>query len=159
MKHWHGSTDLVNAFTSDVTGIISSFSTGQDPATVLRTIGNYLVAPTGDGTFAAQDRAVITFGLGIVSTDAFTVGSGSMPDPGLEAEFDWLWWWKTIVSFEGSADAPGQEIAMTDRIAFDSRAMRKMKPRQTLVVLAEYENLNGSPPVVVTGGFRVLFGT
>ena len=159
MKHWHGSGDSLVSFTADATGLLSTFSNPEDAATVLRTLGQYLVVPTGNGTFVAQDAAAVTLGLGIVSQDAAAVGASALPDPAGEPEYDWLWWHKTMLNFEGSVDSPGQTIGLVDRIEFDSKAMRKMKPRQSLVMIAEYVNINGDPPISVSGSFRVLFGT
>ncbi len=157
MKHWHQSSDVVGLLTGNATVILASFDI-PDPATLLRTLGSVLVAPTGGTVFSSGDRASCTFGLGIVSTDAFAVGATAMPDPATE-EYDWLWYYKTFVSFEASVDHPGAEIALTDRQEIATKAMRKIKPRHTLVLLAEYQDLNGTPNLTVFGGFRSLFGT
>ena len=159
MKHWHGSTNSVVNFTADATGILATFSAPTDPYTILRTLGQVIVVPTGSGTFVAADLATVTCGLGIVSSDALAAGAGSLPDPAVEPEYDWLWWHPTFAAFEGSADAPGQEIGMTERINFDTRAMRKVKPRQALVMVAQYQDSNGAPPLTVSASFRVLSGT
>ena len=160
MKHWHGSGEGGSSgqtnFTTDATAIIASVSFANDPGTYLRLLGQVLIAPTGAGTFAALDAAEVTLGIGIVSLDAFTAGAGSMPDPGAEPQFDWMWWHTTLVNFEGSADAPGSEIALTERVQIESKAMRKFKPRSSLVLIAEYRDVAGAPPLSVYGAFRVL---
>lgn len=158
MKHWHGSTDTGTGFTGTATAILSTFDIGDSPGTVLRTLGNVLVAPTGGVTFGADDQAAITLGIGIVSSDALAVGATAMPDPGGEPEFDWLWWYKVLVSIEDAA-LPGQEIGGAERIHFDSRAMRKMKPRSALVLVAQYVDIFGTPAMNALSSFRVLFGT
>ncbi len=154
-KHWHGTgaaTENRVNFTANSTAAIASLGFPSDPGTILRTLGEVLVSPTGDGTFAAQDAARVTFGITIIFTDA--LAGAVFPDPASEPEFDWLWWYTTTVNFEGSVDAPGQEVAMTSRISFDSRAMRKFKPGVSIVLIGQYVNINGSPPLSVDGGFR-----
>ncbi len=159
-KHWHSLGTLARAnFTTDATAILGSFvSSDGDPFTVLRMIGQGLVSPTGSGTFVASDTAIVTVALGIVSADAIALGLTAMPDPDSEPEYPWLYWHTTFTNFEGSADAPGQELAMTDRFTIESRAMRKVGPRQGLVAVAQYVDASGTPPLSVDLQVRFLIG-
>jgi len=154
-KHWHGTVDATKDFTGTSTAIVSSFSI-DGPVTILRTVGNILVSPTGGGTFVAADRARIVFGLGVVSTDAFAVGPSAMPDPGDEAEFDWLWWYITWIQVLDTG--VGDDMGVNERIVVASKAMRKMSQRHTLVMIAQYADEAGAPPMTVQCGLRVLIG-
>ncbi len=159
-KHWHGIKGATVNFTASATAILGSFSLGErDPYTILRMLGQLLVWPTGGGTFVASDEARLTFGFGRMSADAVALGASAMPDPSSEPDYPWLWWYSTTVNFEGSADAPGQEIAMTDRGEINSKAMRKIGPRQSLALIVQYTDINGSPPLSVDAGCRFLIGT
>ncbi len=157
-KHWVGSDISTLSLTANATFIAAAVAI-TDPITILRTLGNILVVPTGGGTFASGDSASITFGLGLVITDAFTVGASAVPDAADEADFDWLWWYASLVSFEASVDNPGQEIGLTERIRIESKAMRKVKGHgMSYVLLGQYTNLSGNPPMNVISQFRMLFG-
>jgi len=156
-KHWHGFGTITER---DVTAN-STFILAQqgfiDTFTVLRFVGELLVVPTGGGTFAAADAARVTVGLGIVTTDAATVGSSAMPDPADEPDFDWLWWYSTLVAWEDPT-TPGQELGGTSRVPIASKAMRKMKPNMSVVILGQYVDVGGTPPVSVHANGRFLVG-
>ena len=155
-KHWHGTTNNALAFVGSSTGVLASFSL-NDPATVLRILGEVVVFPgVAVGGYSDADEARMSVGIGIVSSDAAAVGSSAMPDPGGEPEFDWLWWWSTVWAIP---DVDSTVVGLNQiRIPVHSKAMRKMKPASTIVVVAEYEDLQGAPPLDVRGGFRILFG-
>ncbi len=158
-KRWGGTQDTTKLFTTDnEISILSNAGAFTEPGTFLRAVGEFLVVPTGAGTFAALDFATITFGLAIIASDAVEAGSGSMPDPGGEQDYPWLWWYHTALAFEGSADAPGQELGLTSRKSFDIRTMRKFKNRETLVMIGQYQDVSGLPPLTVHCGFRWLSG-
>ena len=63
----------------------------NDPVTILRTLGEVLVALAQTGVVAG-DQVFVTIGLGLFSSDAVAVGPTAVPEPSDEAEFDWLWW-------------------------------------------------------------------
>ncbi len=83
-KRWSqmgsGQTTMTAAGTF-IAGVALSF---DGPFTVLRMIGEYVISPTSAP--AALDNAIVAVGIGVVSTDAFAVGGGAMPDPADEPE-------------------------------------------------------------------------
>ena len=105
------------------------------------------------------DRIRLTFGLGIVSTDAATLGSTAVPDPGGEPDYPWLWW--------GTMDllsylAVGNESWGTSRqiVDVDTKAMRRFKPGQSLIWIVEAASVSGAPVTdVIFHQTRVLIGT
>ena len=156
-KAWTQLLGQTTAFTADATSIIAGTFTPGEPGTILRMLGEYIIGPTSAPV--AGDGVVVGIGIGIVSADAAAAGSASMPDPGGEPDFPWLYWMRHPFFYAGTSvqNGSGQD---TVRKFFDSRSMRKIKPRESLVMVAEYGNLAGTPPLEVTvGGIRVLFGT
>ncbi len=128
-------------------------------ATVLRMIGEYVLAAQAGGTFVAGDAVNIGVGIGVISSDAFAAGAGSVPDPSGEPEYPWLYWKKVPVFFRSAGVEDLASNAVTSRHAFDIKSMRKMKPRESLVFIIDYGNLSGDPPMTLTfGGARVLLG-
>ena len=129
--------------------------------TVLRMLGGYTIGLAGIAT--AADAVRIGVGIGIISTDAFNLGATAMPDPLGELDFPWLYWNEHSLRYPAAAGtSAGQGV--TDargwvRHKFDIRSMRKMKPRENLVVVIEYADTNGAPPMRVdVDQTRVLIG-
>ncbi len=129
--------------------------------TVLRMIGGFRLASTGVAT--AADNCRITVGIGVVSTDAFTAGSGSVPDPGGEPDYPWLYWKSTHLFYPAAVSATAGQGDQTGvgsaTVLFDIRSMRKMKPRESLAWVIEYADISGTPPIqVMLDQVRVLIG-
>ena len=153
-KHWELLPSSSSAFTTGSTAFLSGNTPGH-PATVLRMLGEYAIGSTAAPT--ALDACLISVGIGIVSADAAELGSTAMPDPSVEAEFPWMYWAEHAVFFSTTAADPNGANA-TVRRSFDVRSMRKIKPRETLALVAQYVDVVGAPPVqLVTAGIRVLF--
>ncbi len=154
-KHWHSIITSPVAFVGDATSLHGSFSL-NDPATVLRMLGELSITATSAPT--ASDQCFITHAIGVVSTDAAGVGASAMPDPAAEPDYPWLAWWQHSFFFS-TADLGGGDAARSVRQAFDIRSMRKMKPRESLVVVSQYEDSAGTPAMnVAPADVRVLFG-
>ena len=159
-KHWHSTLIQTPAeFTSDAqTLILGSFTAaGGEPFTILRMLGELLVTPDEAGVVAG-DAASITVGIGLVSSDAFTAGAASMPDPGGDPDYDWLWWYVVNLMFAEGSTASSRSISGNARVRIDSKAMRKVSPKQTLVILGQYADFVGVPPVDVLANIRFLVG-
>ncbi len=154
-KEWSSIPASVIAFTSAGTAALGVIDFNE-AATVLRMLGEYTLTPSG--STVALDAAVITVGIGKVSTDAATLGATALPDPGSEPNFPWLYWASHSVFFGGTSVDPNSEAA-TIWHSFDVRTMRKFKPRETLQMVAQYDDVNGAPPVRLNPGItRVLVG-
>ena len=131
------------------------------PATLLRFRG--FVQAAFDATVQVADILELTFALGIVSTDAFTAGSGSVPDPGGEPEYPWIWWQNirldaTSVQASSTVQTPWGPGAM--RLEVDSKAMRRIKPGQSVCWVVQSRAQAGAPVVNIhMGQTRVLIGT
>ena len=120
--------------------------------TVLRCRGE-LVITSEAGTNG--DEALIVAALAVVSSDAFAAGAGSVPDPGAEGEYPWLWWRSVPIFVEGN----DYDSAGAARVMVDTKAMRKMKPRESLAWVVQYVDVSGTPPMkVMIAHTRVLLG-
>ncbi len=125
------------------------------PATILRCRGyvqGYL-----DPTKQVGDTMALGFAIGIVSTDAR--GAGVLPDPFEEPEYPWLWHGTMFLRAEIAAGAEAWGLS-AQRLEVDTKAMRRIKPGQSLVYAIERASVAGAPVTEITTGFtRVLIGT
>ncbi len=127
------------------------------PATILR-IRGYCQASL-DETKQAGDEMIVGFAVGIVSTDAFNLGVTAVPDPSSEPEYPWLWWGQVFLESFVAAAAEPWGIS-NQRLEVDSKAMRKVKPGETLCWVAQRNAVAGAPVTILTfGQTRVLIGT
>ena len=154
-KDWAGMPSFENDFTADATLGVGGLSPGQS-ATVIRMLGEYFISSTDGGAFSAGDSAHIGVGIAVVSTDAFSAGGASLPDPLGSADYPWLYWADhPLFVFDGTV-AEGLSLA-TRRVTFDIRSKRKMKAVETLVLIVQYSDLTGALPLTFSGGqTRVL---
>ncbi len=156
-KAWLAIPSFSLSLTGDNTFVVAGLSF-SGPGTILRTRGRILLALNPSGK-AADDNVKIAFGLGLVSTDAFTLGATAMPDPAGEPEYPWLWWGEVslrsmIATTNESGFGPENR-----EIIVDTKAMRKIKPGMTLTMITQYVNLSGNPIVNMEAGqFRTLIG-
>ena len=126
-------------------------------STILRCRG--FVQATMDSTAQIGDVMQLTFGLGLVSSDAFAVGAISLPDPGIDVGYPWLWWGQMKLESEiaAGADTWGPQAM---RLEVDTKAMRRWGPDMTLAWVCNTEGAAGAPATLVTfGQTRVLIGT
>jgi len=146
-KHWEriGSSALIG-FTGDATGLAANPLDLPEAWTCLRLIGEYIIAAAAT-TIVAADFASIAVGIGVVSTDAATLGASAMPDPAGEPDFPWLYWASHSFSFLTTSDPEPSGAAGSVRKAFDVKSMRKIKPRESLVMVAQYTDVTGAPPL------------
>jgi len=157
-KSWLKLTEFSASVTADATqgGSKIDFS---GPGTILRIRGSWHCSL--DSTAQLDDVMRITCAIGIVSTDAATLGATALPDPQAEPEYPWLYWSQmTLVaavigtSFGGAwgPAAQSQEI--------DTKAMRRVKPGQSLVYYTQTTAATGAPVTNLNGqACRVLIGT
>ena len=155
MKEWDAIPSVSQELSTNTTISGGALSFGA-PFTILRARG--WVQATFDETMQAGDFLKVSFGLGIISTDAFNAGS-AQPDPGAEPEYPWLWW--GVIELEAFAAAAQNVWGTTaQRLEVDTRSMRKVKPGQSLVWVAQTSDAAGAPVTKVTmGQTRVLVGS
>ncbi len=147
----------VNANVSTATTTLFGGLAFLRPSTILRARG--YVQASFDATVQVGDLIRLTFGLGIVSDDAFNLGATAMPDPAGECEYPWLWWGEMLLRSELAA-GPGSWGIPAQRLEVDTKAMRRVKPQQTLAWIVESTDVAGAPVTNVDcGQLRVLIGS
>ena len=157
-KQWIAAPGLLETLTTAVTRVSGSLAF-LEPGTILRWRG-YFSAFMDESGATAGDRMVITVGIGIFSTDAVTVGENAMPDPADEPEYPWVWWKEFSLHTEVAAGPSGGWGIQAQRYDIDSKAMRRIKPGESLVLVFQTTNLVGAPTVNIdVGQLRVLVGT
>ena len=144
-KLWEGLPGIVDVFTGAETALGGRIPF-SDAGTVIRMIGGYVIAP--ETAVVAGDRASVTVAIGIISSDAYTAGSGSVPDPNEEPEYPWLFR-KAHTFLFGDVGPDLSSAASSLRYEFDIRTMRKFKPRESLAMIFQYVNANGDPPLTI----------
>ena len=155
-KQWTSIPTVRSTLTADSTLLGGSLAFAV-PATILRVRG--YVSGQFDSTKQVGDRIDLTWGFAVLSTDAVSAGPTVLPDPGDEPNYPWLWWMDMDLE---SHIAAGEEAWGTtaQRYEVDSKAMRKVKPGESLVGLVQARGAAGAPVTIVHfGETRVLIGT
>jgi len=150
-----GESGFTEAFSANGTQIIGGTvgQTFESRSTILRCRGHGIIQANGA---VAGDQAVLTLGLGLVDLDAFNAGDGSMPDPADDERFGWLWFGSFPV-FTGTPLTDVSQVGGAVRYEIDTKAMRVTRLNQVLVLIGQYVDVTGTPPVeVVQGIIRVL---
>ena len=157
-KAWLEHTGLGTEFASATTQIGLGGLSFTAPGTILRCHYSDLLVMF-DATQQVDDSMTITMGLGIVSTDAFTVGDSAMPDPVGDIGYPWLMW--DTFALESQLAAGQQAIGATVvRRSYDVKSMRRVKPDQTLVWVIQSGDATGAPVTIYNmRPGRVLIGT
>jgi len=137
---WVGPADQVQvAVPNNTSVLISSFdasASGLDKATLVRTRGVFTIRPSAFGADLDFQGAI---GIAVVSDDAFAIGTTAIPGPFTDS--DWGGWfvWRSFcghLEFQGASGSTLEMIALE----IDSKAMRKIGPNETMVVMAESQS-------------------
>ncbi len=86
-------------------------------------------------TAAVGEHVPVNFGITKVSSDAFGAGVGSVLGPRSDAVHDWIWRGQIFLS--SLAEAAVATDFLAGSVVVDSKAMRKIKPSDTLIIVAE----------------------
>jgi len=147
-------TESVAGGATKTTGNISATgASGVGGTTLIRTRGSVMVAMDPG---AAGDAIIVGLGLCVVSTDAFTAGSASLPGPISDVDFDWFW--HSLYALGPSSGSAELETSIRSNLwqEIDSKAMRKLKPNQTMAFMSEATILSGSPTYDLNAAVRQL---
>ena len=136
MTQWVGPPD--QGFISVAAGgaTLISFLSFEEAATLVRVRG---AVAFRYNSYAADASIVGAIGIGIVSTEAFTAGIASIPEP--YSDGDWGGWmvWRSFAHHFQSITQAG--VLLGDMsIEIDSKAMRKVSPNETAVFIAESQS-------------------
>lgn len=121
----------ITSFASSTTSVLGLGQTSLGGVTIARVRGNLELVLTAAA--AAGDGFHVGFGIGISTADAFSVGGvTSLPNP-LD-DMDWGGWiYHTILDIHNvtATIADGSNVPVVRHVV-DSKAMRKMKPNETI---------------------------
>jgi len=157
VKQWDnmGEVGVTEAFTANGTQIIAGAAqTFNAGATILRVRGSGLITMKGA---TDNDKAAIALGLLLVDADAFAAGDSAMPDPADDSTRGYLWFGSWVLNSVIVTGTQVSEACATVRFEIDTKAMRKTRATETLVMVGQYVDMAGAPPIdVMLGVMRVL---
>ncbi len=133
LSEWIGPADQAYVAVASAGATLIGFASFEEPTTIVRTRGAISVIPQ---TSAADVDIVGAFGIGVVSTEAFTAGIASVPEPFSDADWGGWYVWRSFSSRFEFLDATGT-ILPAFNFEVDSKAMRKVASNETLVMVAE----------------------
>ncbi len=132
--------------------LISTIFTSNVAATLVRCRGDVTVQFDGvtDG-----DKKIIGMGLIMASDAQVTAGVTAFPSPISVLEADWLW--HQFCTLQAQSATQDESLgSQTARYVIDSKAMRKFRPNQQLVFVADGNNLSGTGVADVVVAMRCL---
>ena len=155
-KSWVTIPAAVNN-TGSATTILGGSLAFDQAMTILRCRGH--VQASMDPTKQVADTIACTFALGVASSDAVAVGAGSLPDPVENADYPWLWWGDMFLRCHKTLGEEAWGLT-AQHMVVDTKAMRKMKPSESLFWVVQTATIAGAPNTFVDFGLtRVLIGT
>ena len=127
----------------------------SDPGTILRVRGQYAVGFDGG---ADGDLQKVGFGIAVLATDVFLGAVASMPTPLGDVDYPWLFWYESNLQLTVPiAGESSSDIMAFERVVVDSKAMRKVKPNETVFYIVQTSA--AVPTDIAIGQMRVLIGT
>ena len=125
--------------------LLASFAF-EEPVTIMRARGQISVRPT---VFTGDLDIVGAIGMGVVSAEAAAAGVASIPEPFNDA--DWGGWfvWRSFSYRIELGGTPANAAFLPWFFEVDSKAMRKAKTNDVVVIVAESQQgaFNISPPI------------
>jgi len=122
--------------------------------TIARVLGELLINMDRSAE-VAEDRALVGYGMTLVSNQAVAVGATAIPDPLNNAEWPWLMYGTTSLKTPTTLTEDEQGFRW-DRVKIDSKSMRKAPPDHVLVFVVSVISVAGTPDIELSGFLRVL---
>ena len=134
LTQWIGPADQGYVSVASAGKTIIGTAPFTEAATIVRTRGQVSVQP---GSFAADLNVIGAFGVCIVSDEAVAIGVTAVPGPFDQA--DWTGWmvWRSFSLHLDVQSAVGFDVQGMMNFEVDSKAMRKVYPNETLILVAE----------------------
>ena len=126
--------------------------TNELKATIVRVRG-YL-SFVGTSFASTTDFMRGAMGIGIASTDAFVAGQASLPSPG--GDTDWPWLWHSFFDIQSGSLAASSAECQRFNVTIDSKAMRKWGGNETLFAKFQVLEEGGTVSAILIADTRVL---
>ena len=130
----------------------------MDTLTAIRIVGELEVAPTP--TSEVEFTQIVDIGIGVSSSEAFSIGITALPDPAAETEYPprgWLYVARQIAVV--SLPTGGTPVAIYRKHAmfkFDLRAMRKIDKGTLFMFMRNTDHAGTATNLTIFGRVRVL---
>ncbi len=148
---WLGFEAIARVGVTTTQSVLSFFSFAA-ANTLLRMRGDLLVTAVPN---AVNDDDTLGLGAIIVSDEARAAGGVSIPGPISSGNASWIWHRYVGLHSATNSAASSMALGLWARVEIDSKAMRKMKPNDSLVLVAE-TSTGEMASVFVVGGWRTL---
>ncbi len=147
---WNGTTfgNSIGAATSTLLSVAVVGGAG----TVMRTRGAIVASIDGE---VDGDKVAVMLGIKTASDDQVAAGATAFATPSADMDADWLWHGGIMLQ----SQAASNEHQAVGRLEIDSKAMRRVKQNQQVVLIVTPVSLAGTPSIDVTGYVRILFGS
>ena len=149
---WQGS--CAGASIAAGSSLLSVINIPSSSSTLLRTRGEVVASIDGptDG-----DKTCVGMGLIVVTEEQTTVGVSAVPNPLSDLDAEWIWHGFLLLMAQGATE-DSNVVTNAVRLTVDSKAMRKIKQTQDIVLITGLANQAGTPAVDIMFGIRQLFG-
>jgi len=132
LTEWIGPADQGYLSVASAGATLIGFGSFETSATIVRTRGMVSIR----AAVSAGLDIIGAIGVGIVSTEAFTAGIASVPEPFSDADWGGWYVWRSFSYRFDSVTQVGVFPSVWD-FEVDSKAMRKIGSNETLVIVAE----------------------
>ncbi len=148
---WSGTTVFTSGLSTTKFATAAATFTGS--GTIMRCRGR--LRGQLETTAAADSMKMLACGLIVADDDALTVGQTAIPGPTTDPEAEWVWVGQLLLGNLTATEADAGS-SFADDIVIDSKAMRKVKGNENLVLVIEPINIFGTETARVGGFIRVL---
>ena len=152
---WNGGTVLLNNITTST--LIASMVVVNQSSTLMRVHGEIMFRLATSA--AALGSKILGCGLIAASDDQFAAGASAFPNPITDMDAAWLWHGFGLVGAVSTTLASNFSDAMVARLTIDSKAMRKVRANQQIILVVDPEDLVGTETVDGMAAARFLFGS
>ncbi len=154
---WFGAADAVTTIDlgTGTAAVLGNTVVVNSAGTLVRLRGQVYVQLD---TSAVDERAMIAVGIIKATDEAVAAGVASLPHPHSDGDAEWIW--HRYLSISSLAEPAVVTDALFDRAIIDSKAMRRFKQNEVVVLVAEVaDGLDQGGTWDMMYGYRVLFGT
>ena len=111
-----------------------------------------------DPAAATAESGLVAVGIIKVMVDAFNAGIGSLPNPADDPGAEWVWFGHLFVSTASQFGGAEEGANQVTRLVIDSKAMRRFKSNETMVLMASVVNsADQGGTVDLRYSYRALF--